>query len=152
MYTYRHGKGAHLECELWDVWRTAGVRWSLGSTTVGLRLRKKRSDERELDKPGRRRANQRVSRVADGKAELIEATCGARARRRSQNDRHSTVGGDGALWSRVQSEREVASERRKVGEQGTRLKRGGDVRRWPEVARSWARPRRGIVDGRLGTS
>jgi hypothetical protein len=32
-----------------------------------------------------------------------------------------------------------------VGEQGAGLKRGEDVRRWPEIARSWARPRRGIV-------
>jgi hypothetical protein len=45
-----------------------------------------------------------------------------------------------------------ASEREEVGERGARLKRGEDVRRWPEIARSWARPRRGNVGGRLGTS
>jgi hypothetical protein len=71
-----HGKGAHLECELRDARRTAEVRWSLGSTAVGLWLRKKRSGERGPDKPERGRANQRVSRVADGKAELTEATDG----------------------------------------------------------------------------
>ena len=47
-----------------------------------------------------------MSRVADGKAELTEATDGARARRCSQNGRQSTVGGGRALWSRAQSERE----------------------------------------------
>jgi hypothetical protein len=47
---------------------------------------------------------------------------------------------------------EGASEQGKVGEQGAGLKRGGDVRRWPEIARSWACPRWGIVGGMLGTS
>jgi hypothetical protein len=71
-----------------------------------LRLHKKCSDERGPGKPERGRANQRVSRVADGEAELTEATDGARARRRSQNGRQSMVGGGGAPWSRAQSERE----------------------------------------------
>jgi hypothetical protein len=84
----------------------AGVRWSLGSTASGLRLRKERSGERRLGKPERGTTNQRVSRVADDKVELTEATDGARARQRSQNGRQSTVGGGGALWSRSQSERE----------------------------------------------
>jgi hypothetical protein len=48
-----------------------------------LRLHKKRSGERGLGKPGREKANRRVSRVTDGEAELTEATDGARARRRS---------------------------------------------------------------------
>jgi hypothetical protein len=82
------------------------VRWSLGSTTAELRPRKKRSGERGPGKPERGRANQRVSRVADGKAELTEAKGRAWARRRSQNGRQSTVGGGGALWSCAQSERE----------------------------------------------
>jgi hypothetical protein len=82
------------------------VQWSLGSTAAGLRLRKKRSGERGPGKLERGRANQRVSRVADGKAELTEATDGARARRRSQNGRQSTVGGGRVLWSRAQSEGE----------------------------------------------
>jgi hypothetical protein len=55
------------------------------------------------------------------------------------------VGSGGALVTR-------ASERGKVGEQGARLKRAADARTWPENARSWARPRRGIVGGRLGTT
>jgi hypothetical protein len=38
-----------------------------------------------------------------------------------------------------------------MGERGAGLKRGEDVRRWPENARSWARPRRGNVGERLGT-
>jgi hypothetical protein len=82
------------------------VRWSLGSTAAGLRLHKKRSGERGLGKPERGRANQRVSRVAEGKAALTEATCGAQARRWLQNSRQSMVGSGGALWSRAQSERE----------------------------------------------
>jgi hypothetical protein len=47
---------------------------------------------------------------------------------------------------------EGASERVEVGEQGAGLKRGGDVRRRPEIVWSWARPQRGIMGGRLGTS
>jgi hypothetical protein len=57
------------------------VRWRLGSTVAGLRLRKKRSGERGSGKLERGRANQRVSRVAEGKGELTEAIDGARARR-----------------------------------------------------------------------
>jgi hypothetical protein len=49
----------------------------------GLRLRKKCSGVRGPGKPERGRANQRVSRVADGEAELTAAMDGARARRRS---------------------------------------------------------------------
>jgi hypothetical protein len=48
---------------------------------AGLRLRKKRSGERGSGKLERGRANQRVSRVAEGKGELTEAIDGARARR-----------------------------------------------------------------------
>jgi hypothetical protein len=136
-----------------------GVRWSLGSTAAGLQLRKKCSSERGPSKSERGRANQRVSRVADGEAELTEATNGAWARRRTQNKRRSSVSSSGAIWSRAQSEREGregstegASERGEVGEQGVGLKRGKDVWRWPEIARSWARPRWGNVGGGLGTS
>jgi hypothetical protein len=39
-----------------------------------------------------------------------------------------------------------------VGEQGARLKRGAGARTWPENARTWARPRRGVVGRRLGTA
>jgi hypothetical protein len=62
------------------------------------------------------------------------------------------------LWSRVEREKgqgdsaEGACERGKVGEKGAGLKRGVDTRTWPENARTWARPRRGIVGGRLGMS
>jgi hypothetical protein len=44
---------------------------------------------------------------------------------------------------------EGASERGEVGERGAGLKRGEDVRRWPEIVRSWARPRRGNMGGKL---
>jgi hypothetical protein len=45
-----------------------------------------------------------------------------------------------------------ASEQGDVDEQGAGLKRGEDVWRWSEIARSWALPRWGNVGGRLGTS
>jgi hypothetical protein len=45
--------------------------------TMGLRLRKNRSGERGPDEPERGRANRRVSRAADGKAELTVARDGA---------------------------------------------------------------------------
>jgi hypothetical protein len=61
-----------------------------------------------------------VSRVADGKAELTEVTDGARARRRSQNRRQSTLGGGGALWSREHSEREGERVRLRVQVSGGR--------------------------------
>jgi hypothetical protein len=43
---------------------------------------------------------------------------------------------------------EGGSERGKVGERGMGLKRGEDVRRWPEIAWSWVHPRRGNVGRR----
>ena len=46
---------------------------------------------------------------------------------------------------------EGASEQGEVGERGTGLKRGEDVRRWPEIERLWARPWWGNVGGRLVT-
>jgi hypothetical protein len=96
-------KVAHLECELRSAWGTVAVEpWIDGG---GLRLRKKCSGERGPGKSERGRANQRVSREGDGEAELTEATDGARARRRSQNGRRSSVSDDGAIWSRAQSER-----------------------------------------------
>jgi hypothetical protein len=45
---------------------------------------------------------------------------------------------------------EGASERGKVGERSPGLKRGEDVQRWPENARSWARPWRGTWVGGWG--
>jgi hypothetical protein len=47
---------------------------------------------------------------------------------------------------------EGASERGEVGEQGVGLKRGAGAGTWPENARTWARPRRGIVGEMLGTA
>jgi hypothetical protein len=92
----------------------------------GLRLRKKRPGERGPGKPERGRANQRVSQVADGEAQLTEATDGARARRRSQNGRWSTVSGGRAIWSRAQRERERARESSAEGasESGGRWRAG----------------------------
>jgi hypothetical protein len=68
------------------------------------------------------------------------------------------VGGGGALVTHAERERgrggsvDGATERGEVGEQGTGLKRGADAGTWPENARTWARPRRGIVGERLGTA
>jgi hypothetical protein len=68
------------------------------------------------------------------------------------------VGSGEALVTRAERERgrgglaEGASERGEVGEQGAGLKRGTDAGTWPENARTWARPRRGIVGERLGTT
>jgi hypothetical protein len=47
---------------------------------------------------------------------------------------------------------EGANERGEVDEQGVGLKRDVGAQTWPENARTWARPRRGIVGGRLRTS
>jgi hypothetical protein len=61
-----------------------------------------------------------------------------------------------SLFARAERERgrgelaEGAREQGKVGEQGVGLKRGTGAGTWPENARTWARPRRGIVGERLG--
>jgi hypothetical protein len=73
----------------------AGVRWSLGSTAAGLRLRKNGSGEHGPGIAGRERAHRRVSRVADGKAELTVALDRARAQRQPRNRRRTSVGGGG---------------------------------------------------------
>jgi hypothetical protein len=63
-----------------------------------------------------------------------------------------------SLFARAERERgrgglaEGASERGEVGEQGAGLKRGVGAGTWPENARTWACPRRGIVGKRLGTA
>jgi hypothetical protein len=83
-----------------------------------LRLRKKCSGERGPDKTERERANRGVSQVADGEAELTEATDGERARRRSpvSGDRTCLVACVGQERGR-ESSAEGASERGEVGEQ-----------------------------------
>jgi hypothetical protein len=94
------------------------VRWSLGSTAAGLRLRKNCSGECGPGAAGRERAHRRVSRVADGKAKLTVALDGARAQRRPRNRRWTSMGGGGALGSHGQSEREGegARQRSQMGE------------------------------------
>jgi hypothetical protein len=77
-----------------------GVRWSLGSTAAGLRLRNNCSGERGPGAPGRERAHRRLSRVADGKAKFTVALDGAWAQRRPRNRRWTSAGGGGALGSR----------------------------------------------------
>jgi hypothetical protein len=62
----------------------------------GLRLCKKCSDERRPVKTERERANRAVSHVADGEAELTEATNKEWARWRAQNGRWSSMSGGGA--------------------------------------------------------
>jgi hypothetical protein len=94
------------------------VRWSLGSTAAGLRLRKNRSGEHGPSAVGRERAHRRVSRVADGKAKLTMALDGARVQRQPRNRRWTSAGGGGALGSHGQSEREGegAGQRAQMGE------------------------------------
>jgi hypothetical protein len=107
-----------------------------------------RSCERGPGKPERGRANQRVSRVADGKAELTEATDGAWARRRSQNGRQSMVGGGGALYSRVQSEREGERVRLRAQVSGGRWASGARGSKGARTCGGGRRSRgRGRVDG-----
>jgi hypothetical protein len=55
-----------------------------------------------------------VSRVADGEAELTEATDATRARRRPWNGRRGLVSGGGATWMCAQGEREGESARLRV--------------------------------------
>jgi hypothetical protein len=52
-----------------------------GATVAKLQLRKNRSGERGPGKSERGRAHRRVSRAAEGEAELIGAKDGARGRR-----------------------------------------------------------------------
>jgi hypothetical protein len=94
------------------------VRWSLGSTTVGLRLRKNCSGEHGPGAARRERAHRRVSRVAYGKVKLTVALDGARAQRRPRNRRWTLAGGGGALGSREQRVREGegAGQRAQMGE------------------------------------
>jgi hypothetical protein len=127
------------------------VWWSLGSTAAGLRLHKNGSGERGPGIAGMERAHQRVSRVADGKAELAVALYGARAQQRPRNRwRTSAGGGKGSRFACAERERERARElgrgrkwKREGGRAGRGVKRGAGARSWPENARAWARPRRG---------
>jgi hypothetical protein len=57
------------------------VRWILGSTAAGLRLRKNCSGQRDPGKLERGRAHRRVSQEANDEAELTEAKDGAQPRR-----------------------------------------------------------------------
>jgi hypothetical protein len=94
------------------------VRWSLGSTAAGLRLRKNCSGEHGPGAAWRERAHRRVSRVADGMTKLTVALDGARAQRRPRNRHWTSAGAGGALGSRRQSEREGegAGQRAQMGE------------------------------------
>jgi hypothetical protein len=82
------------------------VQWSLGSTAVGLWLRKNCSDEHRSDATRKKRTHQRVSRAANSKVKLTVALDGARAQQRPRNRHWSSAGGGGAPCSRGQSERE----------------------------------------------
>jgi hypothetical protein len=83
-----------------------GQRWNLGSTAVGLQLRKNCTGERGPDAAGKERAHRRVSRAADSKAELTVALDGAQAQRWPRNRQWALAGGGRAPCSRGQSERE----------------------------------------------
>jgi hypothetical protein len=129
------------------------VRWSLGSTAAGLRLRKKHSGEHVPDAAGKERAHRRVSRAADSKAKLTVALDGARARRRPHNRQWSSAGDGAAPCSRGHSERE-----------GERVGQRAQMReeRWASRERAHGRGRRmrgrgrvhdgEIVGGRLRTT
>jgi hypothetical protein len=65
----------------------------------------KHSGERGPSKPKGKKANQVVSRVADGKAELTEATDVTGTQRRSWNGRRASVNGDGIAWLNAQGGR-----------------------------------------------
>jgi hypothetical protein len=71
-----------------------------------LRLHGQDTGERGPGKPEGLGTNREVSRVADGEAELIEATSTAQARRRPWNGRRASVSGEGAAWMHAQGERE----------------------------------------------
>jgi hypothetical protein len=136
----------------------AGVRWSLGSTAAGLRLRKKRSGERGPDVAGKEMAHRRVSRAADSKAELTVALDGARARRRPRNRQWSSAGGGEAPCTRGQSEREGERvwQRAQMSE-GRWASRARGSKGARAQGRGWRTRERGRVHGgeivgeRLGT-
>jgi hypothetical protein len=77
-----HRKVAHLECKLRSAWVIAGTRRSLRSTTANSGCTEKYSGERGPGEPEGLRANRGVYRVADGEAELTEATDATGAQRR----------------------------------------------------------------------
>jgi hypothetical protein len=72
----------------------------------GLWLHGEDTGECELGKLEGLGTNREVSRVANGEAELTEATGAARARRRSWNGRRASLSGGGAAWMRAQGKRE----------------------------------------------
>jgi hypothetical protein len=84
---------AHLEGKRWRHGATVEAQGRDGVTAAELRQRKNHSGERGTDRPERKGAHRRVSRVADGKAKLTVALDGARARQRPQNRRWTFVGG-----------------------------------------------------------
>jgi hypothetical protein len=116
------------------------VRWNLGSTAAGLRLRKNCSGERRPDAAGRERAHRRVSRAGDSKAELTAALDGAWARRWPRNRHWASTDDGGAPCTRGYSERE--GER--VG-QRAQMREG----RWASRARGHGRGRRTRGRGRV---
>jgi hypothetical protein len=73
---------AQLERKHWSTGSTAGTQGRLGSTVTELRLHRENSGERGSGEPEGLGVNRGVSRDANDKAELIEATGAARARRR----------------------------------------------------------------------
>jgi hypothetical protein len=74
------GRVAHLEGKRWSHGATTERQGRDGAIAAGLRLRKNHSGEHGPDEPERGRANRRVSRAADGEAELTMARDGAQTR------------------------------------------------------------------------
>jgi hypothetical protein len=109
-----------------------------------LRLHRKISGESEHGGLEGLGANRGVFQVACDRAELTGAT-NAAGSSTATIERAEDIGG---RWRGGSAE--GASERGDVGEQGAGLKRGAGVGTWPENARTWARPPRGMVGERLG--
>jgi hypothetical protein len=107
---------------------------------------RKRSGEHGLDAAGRERAHRRVSRVADGKAELTVALDGARARQRPRNRQWASASSGGTPYSRGQSKREgeTARQRAQMRERMWASRAQGS-----KGARGLGRGRRTRVHGRV---
>jgi hypothetical protein len=109
----------------------------LGATVAELWLHRKNSGERGLGGQEGLGANRGVFHVAGERVMEVGGRWRSSLVTRAKQER-----GRGGLAK-------GASERGEVGEQGAGFKSDAGARTWPENARSWACPRRGIMGGRL---
>jgi hypothetical protein len=91
---------AHLEEKRWRREAAVEAQRLDGATVADSGYARKRFDERGPGAAGTERAHQRVSRVADGKANLTVALYGSQAQQRPRNRRWASAGGGGALGLR----------------------------------------------------